>query len=338
MKITVKERTELLEKSVLSEYSMLAVNSKGRCSADEVCTFRTVYQVDRGRVVHSKAFRRLSHKTQVFIAPQGDHYRTRLTHTMEVAQIARNLARALRLNEDLTEAIALAHDLGHTPFGHVGEKALDDVSECGFKHYEQSLRVVDRLEKFKKGLNLTYEVRDGILNHTRGKLPQTLEGQLVRLSDRLAYINHDIDDAVRAKILSFSQFPEIVLRELDLSDGFKIDFFFDSIINNSCDGKISMSENASEVFGSLHAFLYDSIYTDSKAKSEDGKVLDLIRFLYEYLLKRDEKWPRDIRVIAEEEGVHRALCDYISGMTDRFAVAVFEDALIPRSWSIAKEV
>lgn len=337
MSTTVKERIENLEEAFLSSYAAFAKKSKGRKSQDEVCPFRTVYQVDRGRIVHSKAFRRLSHKTQVFIAPKGDHYRTRLTHTMEVTQIVKNLARALRLNEDLTEAIALAHDLGHTPFGHIGEKALNDVSECGFKHYEQSLRVVDKLEKFSKGLNLTYEVRDGILNHTRGQQPLTLEGQLVRICDRLAYVNHDIDDALRANILKFSDFPKSALDALDLKNGFKIDPFFVSLIENSCNGKLCMSEEMQSIFKELHSFMYESVYTGSKAKYEDEKILDFIRFLYEYLIKKENKWPEDIKTIAKEEGAHRAVCDYISGMTDRFAVDVFKDAFIPKSWSMVKE-
>lgn len=337
MDITVKERIENLEEGFLSPYAAFSKKSKGREKEDEVCPFRTVYQVDRGRIVHSKAFRRLSHKTQVFIAPKGDHYRTRLTHTMEVAQIAKNLARALRLNEDLTEAIALAHDLGHTPFGHIGEKALDDVSECGFKHYEQSLRVVDKLEKFSKGLNLTYEVRDGILNHTKGQQPYTLEGQLVRICDRLAYINHDIDDALRANILSFSDFPKSIRDVLDFKNGFKIDPFFESLIENSKDGNLRMSDEIGTIFTELHSFMYTFVYTGSKAKREDDKIMDFIRFLYEHLLKREDKWPEDIKIIAEEEGASRAMCDYISCMTDRFAVNVFKDAFIPKSWSMAKD-
>ena len=337
MSVTVKERIESLEKELLSSYAAFSRKSKGRKKEDEVCPFRTVYQVDRGRIVHSKAFRRLSHKTQVFIAPKGDHYRTRLTHTMEVTQIAKNLARALRLNEDLTEAIALAHDLGHTPFGHIGEKALDDVSECGFKHYEQSLRVVDKLEKFSKGLNLTYEVRDGILNHTKGQQPCTLEGQLVRICDRLAYINHDIDDALRADILSFSDFPKSIRDVLGFKDGFKIDPFFKSLIENSKDGRLCMSKEIENVFTELHSFMYTFVYTGSKAKLEDEKIMDFIKFLYEYLLKRVDKWPEDIKIIAEEEGAHRAICDYISCMTDRFAVNIFKDAFIPKSWSMARD-
>jgi len=335
MSTTVKERTENLEETFLSPYATFSKKSKGRKSKDEVCPFRTVYQVDRGRIVHSKSFRRLSHKTQVFIAPKGDHYRTRLTHSMEVTQIAKNLARALKLNEDLTEAIALAHDLGHTPFGHIGEKALNDVSECGFKHYEQSLRVVDKLEKFSKGLNLTYEVRDGILNHTRGQQPCTLEGQLVRICDRLAYINHDIDDALRANILKFSDFPKSVLDNLNLENGFKIDPFFESLIKNSNNGTLRMSSEMDFVFKELHSFMYEFVYTGSKAKYEDEKILDFIRFLYEYLLKVENKWPEDIKIIAAEEGAHRAVCDYVSGMTDRFAVNTFKDAFIPKAWSIA---
>lgn len=338
MCLTIKEREENLEKNILSNFAQLSVNTKGREHPDEVCPLRTVYQVDRGRIIHSKAFRRLNHKTQVFVSPEGDHYRTRLTHTIEVAQIARNLARALRLNEDLTEAIALAHDLGHTPFGHIGEKALDEVSECGFKHNEQSLRVVSKLEKFSKGLNLTYEVRDGILNHTtKSNDPITLEGQLVRVADRLAYINHDIDDAVRANILSYSELPSIVHNYLNLEDGFKIDVFMESLIENSKDGYLKMSNDIKKLFDDLYDFMYRSVYTGSKAKQEDGKISDFIKFLYEYLIKREDKWPEDIKLIANEEGKHKAMCDFISGMTDRFAIKFFKNMFIPKSWYIKKD-
>ena len=336
--MTIKEREENLEKKILSNYAQLSVNTKGREHPDEICPLRTVYQVDRGRIIHSKAFRRLNHKTQVFVSPEGDHYRTRLTHTIEVAQIARNLARALKLNEDLTEAIALAHDLGHTPFGHIGEKALNEVSGCGFKHNEQSLRVVSKLEKFSRGLNLTYEVRDGILNHTKkSNDPATLEGQLVRISDRLAYINHDIDDAVRANILSYSQLPENVRRHLNLEVGFKIDIFMKSLIENSKDGVLRMSLEVNELFNELYEFMYKSVYTGSKAKKEDGKILDFIKFLYEYLIKREDKWPEDIKKIAYEEGKDKAMCDFISGMTDRYAIKFFKNIFIPRSWYIKKD-
>lgn len=340
MCLTVKERIESLEKQILSEFAQYSGYTKGREYPDEVCPLRTVYQVDRGRIIHSKAFRRLNHKTQVFIAPEGDHYRTRLTHTIEVMQIAKNLARALRLNEDLAEAIALAHDLGHTPFGHIGERALNEVSECGFKHNEQSLRVVDKLEKFNKGLNLTYEVRDGILNHTikSEKEPNTLEGLLVKISDRLAYINHDIDDAVRAKLLSYSELPVHVRNNLNLENGFKIDIFMESLINNSTNGTIKMAPDVESLFNELHSFMYEFVYTGSKAKKEDEKILDFIKFLYGYLIKRDDKWPADIRKIAEEEGKHRAMCDYISSMTDRYAIRFFKDMFIPKSWCMHKEV
>lgn len=336
MCLTVKNRIENLEKQILSEFAQSSAGTKGRKLPDEVCPLRTVYQVDRGRIIHSKAFRRLNHKTQVFVAPEGDHYRTRLTHTIEVMQIAKNLARALRLNEDLTEAIALAHDLGHTPFGHIGEKALNEVSECGFKHNEQSLRVVDKLEKFNKGLNLTYEVRDGILNHTIkcSKEADTLEGQLVKIADRLAYINHDIDDAVRAKILSYSQLPVNVRNNLNLENGFKIDVFMDSLIKNSTNGTLKMAPDVESLFNELHCFMYEFVYTDSKAKKEDAKILDFIKFLYEYLIKREDRWPGDIKKIANEEGKHRAMCDYISGMTDRYAIKFFKSMFIPKSWCI----
>ena len=304
---------------------------------NEDADFRTPFFRDTDRIIYSLSYTRYLDKTQVFSNNDNTNISKRIIHVQLVSKIARTIGRALNLNEDLIEAAALGHDLGHTPFGHIGEKALDDVSECGFKHYEQSLRVVDKLEKFSKGLNLTYEVRDGILNHTKGQQPCTLEGQLVRICDRLAYINHDIDDALRADILSFSDFPKSIRDVLGFKDGFKIDPFFKSLIENSKDGRLCMSKEIENVFTELHSFMYTFVYTGSKAKLEDEKIMDFIKFLYEYLLKRVDKWPEDIKIIAEEEGAHRAICDYISCMTDRFAVNIFKDAFIPKSWSMARD-
>lgn len=333
--MNIRENIENLEEKTLSKFAVFSKNSKGRLYEEaDVCNLRTAFQVDRGRIIHSKSFRRLKHKTQVFIAPENEHYRTRLTHTLEVSQIARNIARALRLNEDLTEAIALAHDLGHTPFGHSGEKALAEISPTGFTHFEQSLRVVDFLEKNGKGLNLTFEVRDGILNHTKGKLPCTLEGQVVRISDRIAYINHDIDDAIRGNILTKSQIPQNIARVLNINEKFKIDTIINSLVENSKDGELKMSPEVSSAFSELHEFMYASVYIDSAAKIEAKKVPDMIKILYEYLLNHVEKLPEFMKKIAEKEGKHRAVCDYIASMTDNYAVNIFESFFIPKSWSL----
>lgn len=332
--MNIRKNIEDLEQKNLSKFAQLAKNSKGRRNPDEICELRTVYQVDRGRIIHSKAFRRLKHKTQVFISPEGDHYRTRLTHTLEVSQIARNVARALLLNEDLTEAIALGHDLGHTPFGHAGESVLNEIVPGGFRHYEQSIRVIDKLEKSGKGLNLTEEVRDGILHHTKGEFACTLEGQLVRLSDRIAYINHDIDDAIRAKVLDKSQLPSDVMRVLGMESKFRIDTILISLIENSQNGVLKMSEEVTKAFSELHEFMYEYVYRNSAAKIEAIKVPDFIIMLYEYLLKNPQKWPSDIKNIAEVEGPKRAVCDYIAGMTDHYAVQLFKSFFIPRSWNL----
>lgn len=332
--MNIRKNIEDIEEKNLSKFAQLAKNSRGRKNPDEVCNLRTVYQVDRGRILHSKAFRRLEHKTQVFISPQGDHYRTRLTHTLEVSQIARNVARALLLNEDLTEAIALGHDLGHTPFGHAGESALNGIMPGGFKHYEQSIRVIEKLEKSGKGLNLTEEVRDGILHHTKGEPAHTLEGQLIRLADRIAYINHDIDDAIRAKVLKRSQLPADVMKVLGIESDFRIDTIISSLIENSQNGSLAMSEEITKAFEELHEFMYEHVYRNSAAKIEAVKVPDFIKILYEYLLKDPQKWPSDIKNIAYTEGSERAVCDYIAGMTDHFAIQLFESFFVPRSWNL----
>lgn len=332
--MTVREQIEQLETQILSPYAALSVNSKGRQYPDDVCEFRTIYQRDRDRIIHCKSFRRLKHKTQVFLAPEGDHYRTRLTHTLEVAQIARTIARSLRLNEDLTEAISLGHDLGHTPFGHAGERALNEVSPLGFKHYEQSVRVVERLEKDGKGLNLSAEVRDGILCHTTGRDASTLEGQIVRIADKIAYINHDIDDAVRAGVLQETDLPSELIRVLGNRRTARINTLVASLIHNSQDGELRMAPEIQKAFDSLRAFMFECVYTNPYAKAEERKVPHLVQQLYRHYRQNPNLLPEQMQQIAREEGEDRAVCDYIAGMTDRFAVQAFEDLFIPKSWDI----
>ncbi len=328
---TPREYTQRMEHILLCDSASFSDCSKGRERAEPECDIRTCYQRDRDRVIHSRSFRRLKHKTQVFLSPEGDHYRTRLTHTIEVAQIARTVARALRLNEDLTEAIAMAHDLGHTPFGHAGERALDACFEGGFRHYEQSVRVVEKLEKQGRGLNLTQEVRNGILCHTNGKWADTLEGRIVRLSDRIAYINHDIDDAVRAGILTEDDIPMDIRQTLGFSKSQRIDTLVMSVIKASKDD-IVLEEHINERYVQLHSFLFDSVYTNPVAKKEESKVGDMIGWLFEYCVKHPEKIPKEYSFILENEGVARAAADHIAGMTDRYAEKVFAEFFIPHSW------
>lgn len=300
---------------------------------EDICEVRTEYQRDRDRILHSKAFRRLKHKTQVFLSPEGDHYRTRLTHTLEVAQIARTIARALRLNEDLTEAIALGHDLGHTPFGHRGESILNDLYPKGFKHNEQSLRVVDFLERRKPhivGLNLTEDVKDGILNHTGYKLPKTLEGQIVRISDRVAYINHDIDDAIRAKLLEENDLPKESLEVLGYGHGKRIDSMIKDLIisNQNLDGDIRMSEVVSKHTNILRKYMFENIYTNVKAKSQEDKAEFIMSGLYNHYCKNPQELPMLGRGLDIEEDTK----DYIAGMSDRFCVNKFKEIYIPKYW------
>lgn len=330
--MTIREQSEEFEKQIFSPYACLSAETKGRMREEEKCTVRTDFQRDRDRVIHCKSFRRLKHKTQVFLSPEGDHYRTRLTHTLEVAQIARTVARALRLNEDLTEAISLAHDLGHTPFGHAGERALNNIVSGGFRHYEQSLRVVDILEKDGRGLNLTYETRNGILCHTTGKQADTAEGRIVRIADRIAYINHDIDDAIRAGVISKRALSKEVTETLGETTSERINTLVLSLIENSDGENLKMKEDIQQVFDSLHKFMFATVYCNDYAKHEERKVPDFISFLYEYFVKHPELMPDDNKRTAETEGVERAVCDYLAGMTDRYAIEQFKKLFVPHSW------
>ncbi|WP_027365435.1 deoxyguanosinetriphosphate triphosphohydrolase [Desulfotruncus alcoholivorax] len=332
--MNIRQHTEEIEDQLLSPLAARSSCTAGRKYPEEPCSVRTAYQRDRDRIIHSKAFRRLKHKTQVFIIPEGDHYRTRLTHTLEVSQIARTVARALRLNEDLTEAIALGHDLGHTPFGHAGESALNEIMTGGFRHNRQSLRVVDELEG-GRGLNLTAEVCDGILNHTGKVTPSSLEGQIVKIADRVAYINHDIDDAVRGGILRTSDLPQFCLDVLGTEHRTRINNMVVDLITSSW-GKpqITMSRRVQEATDKLREFLFDHVYIDSEAKSEESKARHVVQFLFEYWNKHPEKLPPEYRIRAESVGVERAVCDYIAGMTDRYAIAQFKALFIPRSFAI----
>lgn len=316
-----------LEYQLFSPYAQKSAETKGRVRPIEPCPYRTEYQRDRDRIIHSKTFRRLKHKTQVFLSPTGDHYRTRLTHTLEVSQVARTIARALRLNEDLTEAIALGHDLGHTPFGHAGERILNELMPGGFEHNRQSLRVVEKLED----LNLTWEVRDGIVCHTGEKRADTLEGRIVHEADRIAYVNHDIDDAIRAGILSAQELPPRVLRELGETHGKRIDTLVGDVIRSS-DGKpdISMSPRIAEVMGELRTYMYENIYSlRSAAKREEQKAEQIIERLFDYYMKHPEEMPPSVE---EDVSQEQLVCDFIAGMTDRYAINEFTRLFVPAEW------
>ena len=335
--MTIREQLELREIEYLSPYATLSKDSRGRERAEEECDIRPVFQRDRDRILHSKAFRRLKQKTQVFLLPKGDHYRTRLTHTLEVSQNARTIAKALRLNEDLVEAIALGHDLGHTPFGHAGERALDEVCPLGFQHNEQSVRVVKRLEKQGEGLNLTWEVRDGILNHKSAGTPHTLEGQIVRLSDKIAYINHDIDDAIRGGVLKEEDIPKTYREILGNSTRVRLDTMIHNVIINSMDQpEIRMSPEVEQATMALRAFMFENVYKNPVAKGEEVKAINMVTNLYEYYWKHIRLLPDQVLEMLEEEGgtPERIVCDYIAGMTDTYAIKKFEEYFIPESWKI----
>ena len=334
--MNIREKLEQIEDLTLSEYAAHSKDSLGRDRYEEQCDMRTVYQRDRDRIIHCKAFRRLKHKTQVFLAPAGDHYRTRLTHTLEVSQIARSICKALCLNEDLTEAIALGHDLGHTPFGHAGERALDKVCNLGFAHYRQSVRIVEKLEKNGAGLNLTKEVRDGILNHRTSGNPFTLEGKIVRLSDKIAYINHDIDDAIRAGILTEEEIPTEYTEVLGTTTKSRLDSLIRDIVANSADkNDICMSPEYEKAMQGLRAYMFESVYKNPVAKGQEHKAESMIISLYEYYLNHQEKMPQEFTYLIQELGEEpeRVVCDYISGMSDQYSVLKFEENFVPKFWA-----
>ena len=333
--MNIREEQEKREHLIFSPYASFSDESRGRDRDEEPCPMRTIYQRDRDRIIHCKTFRRLKHKTQVFLAPEGDHYRTRLTHTLEVAQIARSIARALNLNEDLTEAIALGHDLGHTPFGHAGERTLNSLCPMGFAHYKQSIRVVEFLEKDGQGLNLTWEVRDGILNHRTSGNPSTLEGKAVRLSDKIAYINHDIDDGIRAGILKESDIPSEYTDVLGNSTKERLNTMISDIIMNSI-GKndLVMSEPVRKAMTELRKFMFESLYLNPTAKSEEAKADKLITELYRYNVANTDKLPDTYkRFITEfDERPEQVVCDYIAGMSDQYSISKFQEIFVPKAW------
>ena len=325
-----------MEEISLSPFATLSVNSRGRDREEPQCDIRPVFQRDRDRILHCKSFRRLKHKTQVFLSPKGDHYRTRLTHTLEVSQNARTIAKALRLNEDLVEAIALGHDLGHTPFGHAGERILNELCDEGYRHNEQSVRIVEKLEKDGKGLNLTWEVRDGILNHQTSMMPHTLEGKIVRLSDKIAYINHDIDDAIRAKVMSEEDIPLEIRKVLGMTTKERLNTLIHNIIMNSM-GKndIVMSEEIGGAMQDLRKFMFQKVYTNPAAKGEEAKAERLLCELYAHYMGHIEILPEQYqRMHREGEKKERVVCDYISGMTDQYAVAKYREFFLPKAWEI----
>ena len=333
--MTIREQLEKREMQYLSPYATKSSESQGRKREETECDLRPVFQRDRDRILHSKSFRRLKQKTQVFLLPKGDHYRTRLTHTLEVSQNARTIAKALRLNEDLVEAISLGHDLGHTPFGHAGERALNEVCPGGFRHNEQSVRVVEYLEKDGRGLNLTKEVLDGILTHQTAGEPMTLEGQIVRLSDKIAYVNHDVDDAIRGGILSEADIPPKFRKILGNSTKERLNTITHDVIVNSMDKPVvCMSEEVDEAMQGLRRFMFENVYRNPLAKREENKAVEMVKNLYAYYLDNPEKLPEEYLQMMRLRGdaTEQIICDYIAGMTDNYAVKVFQEIFIPESW------
>ena len=329
-----REEREQLELLLVGPYGVRAAETRGREREEAECEIRTCFQRDVDRITHCKSFRRLKHKTQVFLQPEGDHYRTRLTHTLEVSRLARTVSRALKLNEDLTEAIALGHDLGHTPFGHAGERALNRIHPGGFRHYEQSLRVVDLLESGGKGLNLCYETRMGILNHTHGAPDDTREATCVRLCDRIAYINHDLDDSIRAGLLTEEEVPEKIRLGCGTRNSERINSFITDLIRSSHDGVLRMSDEMQELFNFFHGFMFSDIYVNPVAKAEESKVDGILAALYDVYVAHPEKLPSDFIGVLEREGPERAACDYISGMTDGYAMEKYGEWFIPFAWTV----
>ncbi|MDE5859111.1 MAG: deoxyguanosinetriphosphate triphosphohydrolase, partial [Oscillospiraceae bacterium] len=326
--MTIREQTEVMELGMLCEDACTSKGTGRRARSEPKCPIRTEYQRDRDRILHCNSFRRLKQKTQVFLSPVGDHYRTRLTHTLEVSQIARTIARAFRLNEDLTEAIALGHDLGHTPFGHSGEDILNEICPYGFKHYLQSVRVVDYIENGGKGLNLTYEVKNGIACHTN-KVAVTKEGYIVRLADKIAYINHDIDDAIRAGMLKEEDLPKSSTDVLGNSKSARITTLIMSILENGVED-IRMGDEVKAAHDELRAFLFANVYKNSVAKAEEAKAKDLVERLYKYFLRYPDKLPEEYKKIMSKFDKDRAVCDYIAGMTDVYAVNLYDELFIPK--------
>lgn len=332
--MTIRENVEQWEKIYLSPYATLSMNTRGRKKEEEPCDIRPVFQRDRDRIIHSKSFRRLKDKTQVFLSPEGDHYRTRLTHTLEVSQNARTIAKALQLNEELVEAIALGHDLGHTPFGHAGERALDEVCPYGFKHNEQSVRTVDLLEKEGAGLNLTWEVRDGILNHQTENMPSTLEGKVVRFSDKIAYTYHDMDDAIRAGILKKSDVPREIGEIVGYTPRERLNNFIHDIVTQSKGiNDVRMSEDVERAMRELRSFMFDKVYSNPIAKCEEKKAISLVITLYEHFMKHTDELPKFfVELGLRGEPREMVVCDYISSMTDRFAIALYDELYVPKFW------
>ena len=334
--MTIRERMERMEHEMLSPYAALSENSKGRDYPEAPCDIRPVYQRDRDRILHCKAFRRLKNKTQVFLTPKGDHYRTRMSHTLEVSQNARTIAKALRLNEDLVEAIALGHDLGHTPFGHAGERVLNELCSGGFKHNKQSVRIVEKLEKGGQGLNLTWEVRDGILNHQTSTMPHTLEGKIVRFSDKIAYIHHDMDDAQRAGIISEDDIPVTLRMLLGYTTRERLNTFVHDVIENSLEqDTIKMSAEIYEAMMDLRALMFQNVYENPAAHKEEEKVVKMLTELYEYYVEHPEAMSTEYReLIVRGEKKEQAVCDYLSGMTDQYSIRKFREIYIPKAWEV----
>ena len=333
-----KRRRYEMEEMFLSPFACKSKDTRGREREERPCDMRTDFQRDRDRIIYSKAFLRLKNKTQVFFSPEGDHFRTRMTHTIDVSQIARSIARCLALNEDLAEAIALGHDLGHTPFGHAGERSLAALSPCGFAHNVQSLRVVDVLENDGKGLNLTFEVRDGILNHKKGGKPATLEGCAVALADRIAYVNHDIEDAIRAGLLREEDLPAREIAVLGGTTRERINTMISSIYANS-HGKntVTMGAREADALESLRSFMFEHVYITEQTKKEEERAKRMLAAMYDYFTAHTDRLPVFFRSLAERFSPAQAVCDYLSSMTDKFAVAVFENLFVPRSWALTEQ-
>lgn len=337
---TIREELEKIEEQTLSKFATLSVNSLGRDRKEKECDLRTIFQRDRDRIIHCKSFRRLKHKTQVFLIPEGDHYRTRLTHTLEVSQIARTIAKSLRLNEDLTEAIALGHDLGHTPFGHAGESVLNKLLPKGFEHCVESVRIVEKLERNGQGLNLTKEVRDGILNHRTSGKPMTMEGKVVRVSDKIAYVNHDIDDAISARIMKESDLPEEITSVIGNSVRSRIDFLIKNIVYTSYNkNDILMTKDVAKALKALRAWLFENIYNNNNkrniAKAEEKKAMLVVETLYNHFRRNIDILPIEYKKLIDQgDDVNQVVADYIAGMTDDYAVNMFKELYIPIGWKI----